>query len=71
MNNSTLLMVGILVAVAILSAGLITVPIQQTNAQSTSFTFSQNQDNRCSGFTGCGNTGTITFARPPDGCPVC
>ena len=61
MNNSTLVMGAVLAAVAMLSAAVVVVPIQQASAQSTSFTFKQYQSNRCSGFAGCSNTGTITF----------
>ncbi len=65
MNNSTLLMVGIVAAVAIMSAGLALVPttMQQASAQDTDFDFDQRQSNECSGFAECINTGTITFSR--------
>ena len=61
MNNSTLVMVAVLAAVAMLSAAVVVVPIQQASAQNTRFSFEQRQENRCSGFAGCTNTGTITF----------
>jgi hypothetical protein len=71
MKNSTLLMAGIVAAVAMLSTGLAVVPttMQQAKANfmengdggDTSFTFKQKQSNKCSGFAGCSNTGTITF----------
>ena len=61
MNNSTLVMVAVLAAVAMLSAAVVVVPIQQASAQDSSFTFKQRQTNKCSGFAGCSNTGTITF----------
>jgi hypothetical protein len=63
MNNSTLVMVAVLAAVAMLSAGLAVVPttMQQASAQDTNFSFEQDQNNACSGFAGCTNTGTITF----------
>ena len=69
MKNSTLLMVGILGAVAMLSAGLSLISVQQASANlvqdgdggDTSFSFEQKQSNKCSGFAGCTNTGTITF----------
>ena len=73
MKNSTLLMVGILAAVAMLSAGLSLAPVQQASANDgggdgdggdTSFSFEQDQSNRCSGFAGCSNSGTITFGFP-------
>ena len=65
-KNSTLLMIGILAAVAMLSAGLAVVPIQDTSAfvmdgGDTSFSFEQDQSNRCSGFAGCENAGEIEF----------
>jgi uncharacterized membrane protein len=61
MINSTLVMVAVLAAVAMLSAAVV-VPMQQASANAdTSFTFKQNQENKCSGFAGCTNTGTITF----------
>ena len=66
MNNSTLLMVGIMAAVAILSAGLV-VPtiVQEASAQDTNFSFKQRQSNECSGIfaglIGCGNLGLILF----------
>ena len=41
MKNSTLLMVGIVAAVVILSAAVVVVPIQQASAQDTDFSFEQ------------------------------
>ena len=66
MNSSTLLMAGILAAVATLSAGLALVPtiMQQASAQDTNFTFEQDEENKCSGATECSNEGTITFGPP-------
>jgi cytochrome c oxidase assembly protein Cox11 len=61
MNNSTLLMVAVLAAVAMLSAAVAVVPIQQASAQDTDFSFEQKQTNKCSGFAGCSNSATITF----------
>ena len=61
MNNTTLVMVGILAAFAMLSAALVVIPIQEASAQDTTFEFKQKQSNKCSGFSGCSNTGTITF----------
>jgi hypothetical protein len=72
-KNSTLLMVGILGAVAMLSAGLAVLPttMQQASANivmdeedggDTSFSFEQEQKNKCSGNAYCSNTATITFA---------
>jgi hypothetical protein len=69
-NNSTLLMVGILAAVAVLSAGLALVPIQGASANilmddedggDTSFSFEQDQSNECSGSAVCINEGLIEF----------
>ena len=72
MNNSTLLMIGILGAVAMLSAGLSIIPVQQASALldededggDTGFSFEQEQKNRCSGSAECSNEGTITFNVP-------
>jgi hypothetical protein len=61
MNNSTLVMVGILAAVAMLSAAAVMVPIQQASAQDTEFSFEQKQTNKCSGFAECVNLGEIIF----------
>ena len=61
MNNSTLVIVAVLAAVAMLSAAVGVVPIQQASAQDTDFSFDQRQSNECSGFAGCSNSGTITF----------
>jgi hypothetical protein len=68
-KNSTLLMVGIIGAVTMLSAGLAILPtttIQQASAQGTDFSFEQEQKNRCSGYAECSNEGTITFNVPAD-----
>ena len=67
MNNSTLLMIGILGAVAMLSAGLAVVPIamqQQASAQDSDFSFEQEQKNKCRGNAECTNDGTVTFGEP-------
>jgi len=69
MKNSTLLMVGIISAVAMLSAGLSITPVQQASANveedgdggDTNFNFKQKQSNRCSGFAFCANEGALTF----------
>ena len=64
MKNSTLLMVGIVAAVAMLSAAVVVVPIQQASADdggNTDFNFEQDQKNKCSGSAWCTNTATITF----------
>ena len=70
MKNSTLLMVGILGAVAMLSAGLSLISVQQASANlvgdedggDTSFSFDQDQENKCSGSATCSNSATITFS---------
>ncbi|MDQ3869723.1 MAG: hypothetical protein M3250_09250 [Thermoproteota archaeon] len=65
MNNSTLVIVAVLAAVAMLSAAVVVVlPIQQASAQDTDFSFDQRQSNECSGSARCTNTGTITFSIP-------
>jgi hypothetical protein len=64
MKNSMLLMVAVLAAVAMLSAAVIVIPIQQASAQDTNFYFKQKQSNRCSGAAECINDGTITFTIP-------
>jgi hypothetical protein len=61
---STLLMVGILGAVAMLSAGLAVLPttaLQQASAQDTDFSYEQEQKNRCSGNAECINEAIIEF----------
>jgi hypothetical protein len=68
MNKTTLLMVGILGAVAMLSAGLSLIPVQQASANiledgdgaDTSLSFELEQSNECSDFAGCINAGGIT-----------
>ena len=69
MKNSTLLMVGIVAAVAMLSAAVVAVPIQQASANligedgdggDTDFDFDQDQSNKCSGHAYCSNEVTIT-----------
>jgi hypothetical protein len=67
MNNTTLLMVAVLAAVAMLSVAVVIVPLQQASAQGTNFRFNQEQSNRCSGFATCSNTGMITFTPPTAG----
>ena len=62
--NSTSVMIAVLAAVAMLSAAVVVVPMQQAIAQDTNFDFRQYQSNRCSGGSGdakCGNSGTIIF----------
>ena len=75
MKNLTLLMVGILGAVAMLSAGLSLISVQQASANligedgdggNTGFSFEQEQKNRCSGSAECSNEGTITFNVPTE-----
>jgi hypothetical protein len=68
-NKTTLLMVGIIGAVSMLSAGLSIIPVQQANATleedgdggDTSFSFEQEQKNKCSGSAYCSNYGVINF----------
>jgi hypothetical protein len=66
MKNSTLLMVGIVAAIVMLSAGLavVSTTIQQASAQDTNFTFEQDEESKCSGAAECSNEGTITFSPP-------
>ena len=69
MNNTTLLMVGIIGAVSMLSAGLSIIPVQQASALldededggDTGFSFEQEQKNTCSGSAYCSNYGEINF----------
>ena len=71
MKNTTLLMIGILGAVAMLSAGLAVIPatMQQASAffeedgdgGDTGFSFEQEQKNKCSGSAYCSNYGEINF----------
>ena len=64
--NSTLVIVAVLAAVAMLSAAVVVVPMQQASAQDTDFSFKQRQSNECSGFAGCSNLGSIIFGISPD-----
>ena len=61
MNYSTLVMVAVLAAIAMLSAAVLLVPIQHASAQDTDFNFEQKQSNECSGGAECSNEGAITF----------
>ena len=61
MTNSTLVMVAVLAAVAMLSSVVVVVPMQQASAQDTNFSFEQDQENRCSGAAECSNVGIIDF----------
>ena len=74
-SNSTLLMIGIVAVVSMLSAGLAAVPttVQQASANligedgdggDTSFSFEQEQKNKCSGSAYCSNYGEINFGSP-------
>jgi hypothetical protein len=68
-KNTTLLMAGIVAAVAMISAGLSIIPVQQASAfleedgdgGDTRFSFEQEQKNRCSGSATCTNSASITF----------
>jgi hypothetical protein len=71
MKNTTLLMVGIIGAVSMLSAGLSIIPVQQASANligedgdggDTSFSYDQDQENKCSGSATCSNSATISFS---------
>jgi hypothetical protein len=72
MKKSTLLIVGIIGAVAMLSAGISVIPVQQASANfgedgdggDTSFSFEQDQSNNCGTFAGCENAGEIIFGFP-------
>ena len=66
--NSTLVIVAVLAAVAMLSAAVVVLPMQQASAQDTDFSFEQRQSNECSGNAGCSNIGTITFSMRPSDC---
>jgi hypothetical protein len=68
MKNSTLLMAGIVAAVAMLSAGLSIIPVQQASANdgrgdgdgaNTDLGFEQDQKNKCSGSAICTNDARI------------
>ena len=56
-----------------LSAGLSIIPVQQASAfleededgGDTSFSFEQEQKNKCSGSATCTNSASITFGSPP------
>lgn len=63
--NSTLVMVAVLAAVAMLSAVVVALPMQQASAQDTSFSVRQRHSNECSGAASCSNTGTITITIGP------
>jgi hypothetical protein len=64
--NSTLVLVAALAALAMVSAAVVVVPMQQASAQDTDFSFEQRQSNECSGFAGCSNLGSIIFGTTPD-----
>lgn len=53
-----------LAAVALMSVAAVTTLIQEVSAQDTTFEFKQKQENTCSGFAGCSNSGSITFSPP-------
>jgi hypothetical protein len=64
--NSTLVIVAVLAALAMVSAAVVVVPMQQASAQDTDLSFKQRQSNECSGFAGCSNLGSIIFGISPD-----
>jgi hypothetical protein len=55
-------MLAVLTAVAMLSAAVVVVPIEEASAQDINFNFMQYQSNRCSGAAERTNKGTITFS---------
>ena len=66
-RSSTLEIILAVVAIAsilVLSGLVLIIAIQEANAAltaSTTFSLDQTQTNKCTGFTSCSNTGTITF----------
>ena len=63
-QSSTLEIIAAAVAIAtILALSVVVLVVQEANAvtASTRFSFNQVQENKCSGFAGCSNTGTITL----------
>ena len=56
---SAAMIIGTILALAV----VVVITQQEANAAtaSTRFSFNQVQENRCSGFAGCSNTGTITL----------
>jgi uncharacterized membrane protein len=53
------MIIGTILALSV----MVVITQQEANAAtaSTRFSFNQVQENKCSGFAGCSNTGTITF----------
>ena len=66
MNKPTLGIVAVLGVVAMLSAGLVALPVQVAQAggdgADTEFEFKQKQKNACSGFATCTNDALVTFS---------
>ena len=68
-QNSTLQMILLQIILAAMVIGtilafsvVVIITQQEANAAaSTTFSFDQNQNNKCSGFVHCSNTGTITL----------
>ena len=62
-QSSTLEIIAAAVIIGtILALSVVVLIVQEANAAtSTRFSFQQNQENKCSGFAGCSNTGTIRF----------
>ena len=55
---SAAMVIGTILALSV----VVVITQQEANAAaSTTFTFDQYQTNKCSGFAGCSNTGTITL----------
>jgi hypothetical protein len=61
--NKTISLVGVLLAVAMLSAVLVVLPIQEVDARS-SIKIKQKQENKCSGNEVCSKSSTITIIGP-------
>lgn len=62
-QSSTLEIIAAAVIIGtILALSVVVLLVQEANAAAnTRFSFNQVQENKCSGFAGCSNTGTITF----------
>ena len=62
-QSSTLEIIAAAVIIGtILGLSVVVLVVQEANAAtSTRFSFTQVQENRCSGFAGCSNTGTISL----------
>jgi hypothetical protein len=69
-QNSTLeIIIAALFIGTVLALAVVVIITQEANAavtSSTSLSFEQTQTNKCSGFAGCSNTGTIIFGTLSD-----